>query len=128
MEWLERDKSQNRTEFDGEVILQLEDYKGKKRVQFKFRKNSANKILGNDDYVVVARDGDCIYFKESDKKKGFKLSAYGVGTRIFKVLQERFPLSEKQMGEYNLEFDSRFGLHYISLRRKLEKTLSWEGK
>ena len=127
MEWLGKTYSQNRTEFDGEVIVHLELNQKGNRVQFKFRKNSSYKIT-DGNYVMVARDGDRVYFKEGDASRGFKLGDYGVDTKIFKVKQERFPVSESEMGEYNLEFDSRFGLHYICFKRKLEKSLTWEGK
>ena len=39
MKWLENSKSQNRTQFDGEVVVQYESHADNKRVVFKFRKN-----------------------------------------------------------------------------------------
>ena len=126
MEWIGLDKSQNRTQFDGEVILGYIDHGKDKRVQFKFRKNSSYKIT-NGDYVVIAKDGNRIYFKESDKK-GFKLGSYCQNARAFKVKEERFPLREEDLGEYNLEFDTELHLHYICLSRKLTKELKFEGR
>ena len=128
MEWLQKDKSHNISEFDGEVIIQFEMHVGKTRIQFKFRKNSIHKIATDCEYIVIAKDGDRIYFKESNVKYGFKVSNYGQNTKVFKVKYDRFHIDEDKLGEYNLEFDTNLGLHYISLNRKLEKTLNWEGK
>lgn len=126
MEWIGLDKSQNRTQFDGEVILSYIDHGKDKRVQFKFRKNSSYKITSGDN-VVIARDGNRIYFKESDRK-GFKLGNYSQNTRAFKVKEERFAVREEDLGEYNLEFDSELHLHYICFARKLTKELRFEGR
>ena len=127
MEWLENSKGQRRSEFDGEVILSFEK---NGRIQFKFRKNSIYKIISNEEYIVVANDGNKIYFKESNSKQGFRLSKWTSNSKIFKVLRPRFPLNEDDWaGEYNLEYDSKLGLHYICLNRKLEKgSLNWEGR
>lgn len=130
MEWFGKEKSQNRTEFDGEVVLHTErrSKTDKNMLLFKFRKNSIHKIAVDCEYVVIARDGNRIYFKESDKTRGFKVGDYCMNTKSFKVDMTRFPIPEKYLGEYNLEFDSKLGLHFICLDRKLEKTLNWEGK
>ncbi len=128
MEWLEREKSQNRSEFDGDVILQFEQVKDIVRLQFKFRKNSAYKIVSKEEYIIVARDKNKIYFKEATSKNGYHLSNAGLNTKIFKVLLTRFPVRKEDLGEYNIEFDSDLGLHYICLDRKLEKTLVWNGR
>ena len=130
MEWLEKDKSQNRTEFDGEVVLNTErrTNSDKRMLLFKFRKNSIHKIAVDCQYVVIAKDGNKIYFKESDKKRGFKIGNYCMNTKSFKVDLRKFPIDDEYFGEYNLEFDTKLGLHYICLNRKLEKQLIWEGK
>lgn len=125
MDWLENNRSQNRTLFDGEVILQkMKDG----RIQFKFRKNSYHKIISNEEYLILAKDNDKIYFKESDAQRGFHLLDWGINTKYFQLKPEKLPLVTDNFGEYNLEFDTKLGLHYISLNRKLEKTLSWEGR
>ena len=128
MEWLENNKSQNRSEFDCEVILQIENHAVNKRLLFKFRKNSIHKIAVDCQYVVIAKDGDKIYFKESSSKRGFKVSDYAMNTKTFKINLDKIEVDPAWLGEYNLEFDSKLGLHFICLSRKLEKTLNWEGK
>ena len=131
MEWFGKEKTMNRTEFDGEVVLHYErrtQSDEKKMLLFKFRKNSIHKIAPDCQYIVVARDDNKIYFKESDKLRGFKLGDYCMNTKAFKIDMRKFPLREDDFGEYNLEFDTKLGLHYICLARKLEKTLTWEGK
>lgn len=128
MEWLEKDHAQNRTQFDGEVVLTVDKHLKSPLLQFKFRKNSFYKIVDNSDSMVIARDGNRIYFKESDSSRGFKLCKWSVGSKIIKVRLDRFPIDSDKLGEYNLEFDTKLGLHYICLNRKLEKTLSWESK
>lgn len=125
MEWLENDKAQNRTQFDGEVIISVE--RGE-RLLFKFRKNSVYKIISNEEYVVIAKDGNKIYFREATPNRGFKLGNWTPNVKCFKVLLSKFPLREEDLGEYNLEFDTNLGLHYICLNRKLEKQLNWEGR
>lgn len=126
MEWISLDKTQNRTQFDGEVIVSYENHGEEKRVQFKFRKNSSFKIT-TGCHIVVARDGNKVYFKESNER-GFKLGEYSNNTRVIKIKLRKFHIEEKYLGEYNLEFDSSLRLHYICLDRKLEKTLNWESK
>lgn len=125
MEWIENDKAQNRTQFDGEVVISLE--KGE-RLLFKFRKNSIYKIISNEEYVVIAKDGNKIYFREANRMRGFKLGNWTPNVKCFKVMLGKFPLREEDLGEYNLEFDTNLGLHYICLNRKLEKQLNWEGR
>ena len=128
MEWLEKSHSQNRTQFDSEVIISLENRADNKMLLFRFRKNSVYKIISKEKFIVVAKDGDNIYFKESDAAHGFKVSDWSPSIKSFKIKADRLPLTNENLGEYNLEFDTKLGLHYISLYRKLEKTLSWEGK
>lgn len=129
MEWLEKTHSKNRTQFDSEVILSFEKREKYDYVLFRFRKNSIYKIISNESYVVVARDGNNIYFKESDNKHGFKVGNWTERVKAFKVVAERLNLKDEDAGEYNLEFDTKLGLHYICLYRKLEKpSLNWESK
>lgn len=130
MEWFGKEKSQNRTEFDSEVVLHTEkrSKNNKSMLLFKFRKNSIHKIAVDCQYIVIAKDDNKIYFKESDKNRGFKINDYCMNTKSFKVDLSKFTIPEECFGEYNLEFDSKLGLHYICLSRKLEKTLNWEGK
>ena len=125
MDWLENTRGQYKTEFDGEVIVQrMKD----KRIQFKFRKNSFHKIISGEEFLILAKDNDKIYFKESNRQKGFHLLDWGINTKYFQLKPEKLPLRDDDFGEYNLEFDTKLGLHYICLNRKLEKTLSWEGR
>ena len=126
MEWIGLDRTQNRTKFDGDVIVSYENHGDETRVQFKFRKNSSYKITSGE-HIVIAKDEDRIYFKESDTK-GFKLGNYANNVRVIKVKFKKLPLKEDCLGEYNLELDSKLGLHYICLNRKLEKQLFWETK
>ncbi len=126
MEWLGVEKSQNRTQFDGEVVINYENHGTEKRVQFKFRKNSSYKIT-DGDMILIAKDGNKVYFKGTDNK-GFKLCDYAQNVRIIKVRLDRFPIREEDLGEYILEFDSALHLHYICFARKLEKSFNWEGK
>ena len=93
-----------------------------------FRKNSIYKIISNEEYVVIAKDGNKIYFKEANRIRGFKLGNWTPNVKCFKVMLSKFPLREEDLGEYNLEFDTNLGLHYICLNRKLEKQLNWEGR
>lgn len=128
MEWLEKEHSQNRTQFDSELVITLEKREEGDMLVFKFRKNSVYKIISNEEYVVVAKDGNNIYFKESNSKHGFKIGNYTPSIKSFKIRADKLNLKEENLGEYNLEFDSKLGLHYICLYRKLEKSLSWENK
>lgn len=125
MEWLENTRTQSRTEFDGEVVIQLMK---NNKYQFKFRKNSFHKIAPDGEYFVIAKDENKIYFKESEKGKGFHLLEWSTGAKYFQIKAERLQLRQEDLGEYNLEFDSKLGLHYICFARKLEKTLKWETK
>lgn len=129
MEWLEKTYSQNRTQFDSEVILSFEKRGKYENVLFRFRKNSVYKIISNEEYIVVAKEGNNIYFKESDIKRGFKVGNWTERVKSFKVQADKLRLREEDAGEYNLEFDTKLGLHYICLARRLEKpSLCWEGK
>ncbi len=127
MEWLENNRGQHRSELDGEVIVSLEK-KPTKRIRFLFRKSSFYKIISEQEFVIVAKDGNRIYFKESKKGSGFALSRWTPTSRVFKISCNQLHLREEDFGEYNLEYDSELHLHYICLLRKLEKTLKWEGK
>lgn len=128
LNWLEKDYSQQRTQFDCDVVISLERRKGLPMLLFRFRKNSIYKIISNEEFIVIAKDGPNIYFKESDSKKGFKVGNYSPSIKSIKIKHSRFPLKEEDLGEYNIEFDTKLGLHYICLRRKLEKQLNWEGR
>ena len=124
MEWIENGRHQYRTKFDGEVVIKAER---DNKVLFKFRKNSFYKILEDNEYIVVAREGEKIYFKGSDSKRGFKLGKYGENTRTFKIKRDALKLTDDLLGEYNLDYNSELGLCYINLYKKLEKELSWRG-
>lgn len=125
MEWLEASRGANRTQFDGEVILAFEK---EKYVLFKFRKNSNYKIT-DKEYLVVAKDGNRIYFKEAEENRGFKLSSWTNRVKCFKIAADRLQLTKNDVGEYNLEYDVNLHLHYICLVRKLEKPgLNWENR
>jgi len=128
MEWLEKTHTQNRTQFDCDVVVTLEKRANATMLLFKFRKNSIYKIVSNEDYIVLAEDGANIYFKEADAKRGFKIGEWSASVKVVKINLDRLPLTENQLGEYNIEFDSKLGLHYICLNRKLEKSLFWETK
>ena len=127
MEWIEKERSYNTSKFDGEVIVSLLK-KGRKTVTgFKFRKNSANKIVKSDSSaIVVAKDGSRIYFKEEDSSRGFKVRYQGKGIRYAYIPKKLVELDN--VGEYNLIFDKETVLVYIDLNRKLEKSLDWFGK
>lgn len=128
MEWLEKSNSHSVSQFDGDVIVNITKYPGKsKKVSFSFRKNCFQKIIGNEEYVVLAKDGVKIYFKESNKSQGFKLSKSGAFSRSFSILYSKMPLHNDNIGEYRLEYEPQTGLHYICLNRKLEHSdISWE--
>ena len=127
MEWIGLDKAYNRTQFDGEVIMSYENHGKDTRIQFKFRKNSSYKIT-HGDYIVIAKDGNKIYFKESDNR-GFKLGDYAKNARNIKVKMDKLAIREDDLGEYNLEFDTEYHLHYICFDRKLAKPgLKFEGR
>lgn len=128
MEWLEKTRSQNRTEFDDDIILSYERRANQNMIAFRFRKNSVYKVISNEEYIVIAKDGSNIYFKGSDAKHGFKICNWSPSTKVFKIKADRLQLTDENLGEYNLEFDSKLGLCYINLHRKLEKSLFWEGK
>ena len=81
MEWLEASRGANRTQFNGEVILAIER---DKYVLFKFRKNSNYKIT-DKEYLVLAKDGNRIYFKEAEQNHGFKLCKWTSRVRYFKI-------------------------------------------
>lgn len=127
--WIENDRCHNRSLFDSDVIISVVNKKAnEKKVVIKFRKSSFYKIVSNEMYMVVARDGAKIYFKESDCKRGFKLCDWTESVKYLKIDVNKLRLSKEDEGEYNLEYDSSLGLHYICLVRKLEKSLNWESK
>lgn len=128
MEWLEKSHSQNRTQFDCDVVVGVEGRRDTKLLVFRFRKNSIYKIVSNEEYIILARDGNNIYFKESDAKRGFKVGNWSPSVKAVKINFNKISLTDDQLGEYNIEFDSKLGLHYICLNRKLEKQLFWETK
>ena len=129
MEWLENTKTHNCTKYDGEVVISKFKQLNTIKVKFKFRKNCAWKIIATNEFMIVARDGNRIYFKESDSKKGFKLTSEGLNAKAFKLLAKRIDIRDEDYGEYNLEFDTNLHLHYIHLERKLDKqSLNWEEK
>ncbi len=127
MEWLEKDYSQQRTQFDCDVVVTIERRKEATMLLFKFRKNSIYKIVSNEEFLTLAKDGVNIYFKASDAKRGFKIGSWSEHVKSIKLKYSKLPLTDEELGEYNLEYDSRLGLHYICLKRKLEKSLKWEG-
>lgn len=129
MYWLGKTYSQNRTQFDSEVVLTLEKRDKYNYALFKFRKNSIYKIISNEEFILVAREGNNIYFKETNEKCGFKIGNWTNRVKSFKIVSDRLNLKQEDIGEYNLEFDSKLGLHYICLLRKLEKpSLNWESR
>lgn len=128
MDWLEKSHGGCRTKFDSEVIISVENRRDTKMLLFRFRKNSIYKIISSTDYIVLAKDNNKIYFKESSDTKGFKVGDYSQFIKSFKIQFDRLPLREEDLGEYNLEYDTNLHLHYICLNRKLEKQLDWEVK
>lgn len=131
MEWIENTKSKTHTEFDSEVIVyQILKKKEKNfyKVVFKFLKNSAYKIVPDGEYIVLAKDGSRIYFKQCKSQHGFKLMSSGATVKYFEVKTSVLNLDESVFGEYNLEYDSSLGLHYIDFNRKFSQELSWKGK
>lgn len=129
MDWIQKDKTYSKSEFDSEVMITRQQYKkGCDRFFFKFMKNSIYKIMKNYQYITLAKQGRRIYFKEINSKFGFKVSDYGDSSKCFKVVEKLLSLSNEDLGEYNLEYDSELGLHYIDFNRKLKKELDWKGR
>ena len=128
MEWIGKEHSCGRTQFDSELVISLEKRDSGSMFVFKFRKNSIFKILSNNHYIMIGKDGDNLYFKETESRLGFRVGNYTDNIKAFKVRAEKLNLKEENLGEYNLEFDSKLMLQYINFNRKLEKQISWETK
>lgn len=125
IEWIEKERRYNRTNFDGEVIIShVKRGHNKYATCIKFRKNSFFKIAKDEESIVLARDNAKIYFKEAGARNGFKLRDFGDQAKM--VIIPKQIVSNSECGEYNLEFDSDLMLHYINLYKKLEKELNWE--
>ena len=129
MEWVQKTNAYNKAMFDSEIMISKIETKGNNaRVFFKFMKNSIYKIVKTQDFITLARDKSRIYFKETDPCYGFKIADYGYKTKCFKVREDLFPIKNDELGEYNLEYDTQLGLHYIDINRKLKKELDWKGR
>lgn len=124
MEWIEKTRSYNKARFDSEVLVSTTIVNYKKQVCFKFRKNSAHKLFSNEPYLVVARDGSKIYFKEATPVSGYKLQEVGPDSRYMRLFSEKL-ISDSECGEFNLEYDRELGLCFINLDRKVTKELDW---
>ena len=127
MEWIEKSRSYTKARFDSEVVVSTTMIDWKKQVCFRFRKNSAHKLFSNEPFLVVARDGNKIYFKEASPITGYKLQETGPDSRYLRLFSDKL-IKDEECGEFNLEFDRELGLCFINLDRKLTKELNWFGK
>lgn len=127
MEWIQKERTYNKSKFDGEVIVSLIKRGKAINTCFKFRKNSFHKIVKEGgECIVLARDGSRIYFREEPSNLGFKLRTCGENSRFVYIPKKL--VSETEVGEYNLKFDRDAMLCYIDIDCKLEKELTWFGK
>lgn len=128
MDWIVKNHSKTTTSFDPQVVVSKANVNSKPNVCFRFRKNCHERIVGSNPYVIIAREGTRIYFKESSPRYGWKLSHSASKTYFFKLHEKQFPFNENDYGEYNLEYDSKVGLYYIDTEHRLTDALNWNRK
>lgn len=88
--------------------------------------NNAHRKLTTTEYVGISitEDHERMYFETAVKADGFKLSRSSTSpesTRFFKFGTEYDPELKKYLGEYDLKFDEKEKLYYISLTESLTK-------
>ena len=88
--------------------------------------NNSHIKLTTTEYVgiSVTEDHERMYFETAVKTDGFKLSRNSTSpesTRFFKFGVEYDPELEKYVGKYNLEFDEKEKLYFISLTESAAK-------
>ena len=131
MKWVEKNHCCTKNVFDSELIITKSSTGTKNhtmKVVFRFMKNSFWKICREQMYILVAKEGTRYYFKESTPNRGWKLSGYSDTSKLFRVDEELLPFDDKDLGEYNLEYDSEVGLHFIDTKRRLVKNVDWVGR
>lgn len=126
MEWVVKEKNYTKAQFDSEVMISNTVAGGKKIICFRFRKNSFYKIIKNSDFVMVGREGNKIYFKETTGDQGFKMREIAENQRYLRIpSSKKFFITDDEIGEYNLKFDAELKLCYINLDAKLTRDVSW---
>lgn len=88
--------------------------------------NDAHRKLTTTEFVGVSvtEDHERMYFETAVKTDGFKLSRSSTSpesTRFFKFGIEYDPELKRYIGKYNLEFDEKEKLYYISLTESAVK-------
>lgn len=130
MEWVVKDKSSCKSQYDAELMLSKTVTKGRNIICFRFRKNSYYKIIADSEpFAVIAKVGSKIYFKKADSKTGFKLRDIGFGQKYLRVPEsKKFSVSDSECGEFNLKYDRNENLVYIDTEFKLSQDMSWQGR
>lgn len=99
-----------------DLTITNSDKKSKKeRISFRFR-NGVFKKITSTDYMVFAVVNNRIYFKESDKIKGFKLTGFGKESDSCSIQATgNYPVLE---GNYLVEYDKKEHLYFVDLEKK----------
>lgn len=114
-------KKKNRTgknDFDVSVkITNSKDERNRNYVQFAFR-NNCFRAITETEFVVVAIEGNRLYFKGETKELGFKLTKSTKETNRFtRILDEDLTKwCKDRQGEYPLLFDKEHHLFFIKTK------------
>ncbi len=76
----------------------------------------ATTILGKPEYIMCAMKNGRIYFVDTDKKNGFKLSGNATCKRLMsKIPAKKLGVNDRWIGYYDLLWDVNRELFYIDL-------------
>lgn len=107
-----------RSRAEGDVTLSIHcrNNEIKRRVCITFRKACYTRIT-KGDYIVFAKLGNRIYFKESNKYDGYKLTSFHDDNQVcdIKVHYSLLPIEALSIstGDYALNYDKDRDLYYI---------------
>lgn len=109
-------KSSNRTQSGADVSLTCVKGHEGMATHITFRNNIFLRI-SKTDHFVFAVDGNRIYFNEASKREGYKAyNKKNLNNRYVKV-STNLP---EFIGDYKLEWDSKEGLNYIDISKRIQ--------
>lgn len=113
LDFVSKQKGYTRSRKD--VTITLIKTNNRDAVSFVFR-NGADKKISKSGHIVVAVEGDRMYFKGESERVGYKLVRIGDCDNIYcKISNEvlcNFAILHE--GDYFLEFDPNYSLWYIN--------------
>lgn len=126
--WLSEASNKKRVALhDVHIIITQYKSEQSKRVAITFYSDALKKI-SKTGYIDIAKDNHRVYFREMPEGTGYKLNAGGRGHyATARVIHDKLPIFDKDVGDYNLFFDDEEKLYYINMMRT-EQNFGARGK